>query len=84
MECVRLRIQDINLEYRTITVRDDKGEKNRIVPLHRPGTALPLRPFCPTTRPQASSRGSGPIECKNCWDTALVRLGDAGGKTGRC
>ncbi len=33
MECVRLRIKDIDFEYRAITVRDGKGEKDRIVPL---------------------------------------------------
>lgn len=39
MECVRLRVQDIDFEYRTITVRDGKGEKDRIVPL--PETVIP-------------------------------------------
>jgi integron integrase len=39
MECVRLRIQDIDFEYKTITVRDGKGEKDRIVPL--PETVIP-------------------------------------------
>jgi integron integrase len=33
MECVRLRIKDIDFEYKTITVRDGKGEKDRITPL---------------------------------------------------
>lgn len=33
MECVRLRVQDIDFEYKTITVRDGKGEKDRITPL---------------------------------------------------
>jgi integron integrase len=33
MECVRLRLKDIDFEYKTITVRDGKGEKDRIVPL---------------------------------------------------
>lgn len=33
MECLRLRIKDIDFTYRTITVRDGKGEKDRIVPL---------------------------------------------------
>lgn len=39
MECVRLRVKDIDFEYRTITVRDGKGEKDRIVPL--PETVIP-------------------------------------------
>ncbi len=39
MECLRLRIQDIDFEYRTITVRDGKGQKDRIVPL--PETVIP-------------------------------------------
>ena len=33
MECVRLRVQDIDFEYKTITVRDGKGAKDRITPL---------------------------------------------------
>ncbi len=33
VECVRLRIKDIDFEYLTITVRDGKGEKDRITPL---------------------------------------------------
>lgn len=33
MECVRLRVKDIDFDYRTITVRDGKGQKDRITPL---------------------------------------------------
>ena len=33
MDCVRLRIQDVNFEYREILVRDGKGQKDRVVPL---------------------------------------------------
>ncbi len=33
MECVRLRVKDLDFEYKTITVRDGKGEKDRLVPL---------------------------------------------------
>jgi len=33
MECVRLRVKDIDFGYRSITVRSGKGEKDRIVPL---------------------------------------------------
>jgi len=33
MECVRLRVKDIDFDYGTITVRDGKGNKDRIVPL---------------------------------------------------
>ncbi len=39
MECVRLRVKDIDFEYKSITVRDGKGEKDRIVPL--PQTVIP-------------------------------------------
>ncbi len=39
MECLRLRIKDIDFEYQAITVRDGKGEKDRIVPL--PRTVIP-------------------------------------------
>jgi len=30
MECVRLRLKDLDFEYKTITVRDGKGEKDRV------------------------------------------------------
>jgi integron integrase len=33
MECVRLRVKDIDFGYRSITVRSGKGEKDRIVPM---------------------------------------------------
>lgn len=33
MECVRLRTQDIDFEYRQIVVRNAKGAKDRVVPL---------------------------------------------------
>jgi len=33
MECVRLRVKDLDFEYKTLTVRDGKGEKDRITPL---------------------------------------------------
>ena len=39
MECVRLRVKDIDFEYKTITVRDGKGEKDRITPL--PDSIIP-------------------------------------------
>ena len=31
MECLRLRVKDLDLAYLTITVRDGKGEKDRII-----------------------------------------------------
>ena len=33
MECTRLRVQDIDFDYRQITVREAKGNKERVVPL---------------------------------------------------
>jgi len=33
MECVRLRVQDIDFNYRQIVVRNGKGQKDRVVPL---------------------------------------------------
>jgi integron integrase len=39
MECVRLRVKDIDFDYKTITVRDGKGEKDRITPL--PDSLIP-------------------------------------------
>ncbi|VAW83192.1 Integron integrase IntIPac [hydrothermal vent metagenome] len=35
MECVRLRIQDIDFQYNQIVVRDGKGQKDRVTPLPR-------------------------------------------------
>jgi integron integrase len=39
MECVRLRVKDIDFDYKTITVRDGKGEKDRVTPL--PDSLIP-------------------------------------------
>jgi integron integrase len=33
MECVRLRVQDVDFHYHQILVRDGKGQKDRVVPL---------------------------------------------------
>ena len=33
MECVRLRVKDLDFNYKTVTVRDGKGEKDRITPM---------------------------------------------------
>lgn len=33
MECVRLRVQDVDFSYHQILVRDGKGQKDRVVPL---------------------------------------------------
>lgn len=33
MECVRLRVKDLDFEYRQIMVRDGKGQKDRVVPM---------------------------------------------------
>lgn len=33
MDCVRLRVQDVNFDYREILVRNGKGQKDRVVPL---------------------------------------------------
>jgi integron integrase len=40
MECVRLRVKDLDFEYKTITVRDGKGEKDRVTPL--PDSLVPI------------------------------------------
>jgi integron integrase len=39
MECARLRIKDLDFGYRAITVRDGKGEKDRVTPL--PDSVIP-------------------------------------------
>ena len=33
MECLRLRVKDVDFEYRQILLRDGKGQKDRVVPL---------------------------------------------------
>lgn len=33
MECTRLRVKDVDFSYRTVTVRDGKGERDRVTPL---------------------------------------------------
>jgi len=33
MECARLRVQDIDLDYKLIIVRNGKGKKDRVVPM---------------------------------------------------
>jgi len=33
IECIRLRIKDLDFQYKTITIRDGKGEKDRITPM---------------------------------------------------
>jgi integrase len=30
MECIRLRVKDIDFQYKTIVVRDGKGRKDRV------------------------------------------------------
>ena len=39
MECVRLRVKDLDFQYKTITVRDGKGDKDRITPM--PDSLIP-------------------------------------------
>lgn len=39
MECLRLRVKDIDYQYKTITVRDGKGEDDRVTPL--PDSIIP-------------------------------------------
>ena len=40
MECIRLRVKDIDFDYKTITVRDGKGDKDRVTML--PQSLAPL------------------------------------------
>lgn len=40
MECLRLRVKDIDFDYKTVTVHDGKGEKDRVTVL--PESLLPL------------------------------------------
>ena len=40
MECVRLRVKDIDFEYRQITVRDGKGNKDRVTMLPESSSEL--------------------------------------------
>jgi integron integrase len=49
MECVRLRVQDVDFPYHQIIVRDGKGQKDRVVPLPE-RLEEPLREQLRTTR----------------------------------
>jgi integron integrase len=49
MECVRLRVQDVDFDLRQILVRDGKGQKNRVVPLPQ-GVQSPLRAYLAEVR----------------------------------
>lgn len=40
MECIRLRVKDIDFEYQQITVRDGKGQKDRITMLPESSSAV--------------------------------------------
>ena len=63
MECVRLRVQDIDFGYRQITVRNAKGAKDRVVPLPETLTA-PLRGHLERVRAQFETdrdRGLGEV-----------------------
>ncbi len=40
MECIRLRVKDVDFEYHQITVRDGKGQKDRITMLPESSVAL--------------------------------------------
>lgn len=44
MECLRLRVKDIDLDQRMIVVRDGKGEKDRVTML--PESLIDLRRCC--------------------------------------
>lgn len=33
MECLRLRVKDIDFQYRQLVIRDAKGQKDRVTPL---------------------------------------------------
>jgi len=42
MDCIRLRVQDVDFDYQQIVIRDGKGQKDRVVPLPN-RLAEPLR-----------------------------------------
>jgi integron integrase len=49
LECLRLRVKDVDFQYRQILVRDAKGQKDRVTML--PGTLIePLRTHLPRVR----------------------------------
>jgi integrase len=74
MECVRLRVKDIDFTRHQIMVRDGKGQKDRV-------TMLPERFATPFDKLRASSllrtflrRVMTSERCKNCWDTPMLPL----------
>lgn len=65
MECVRLRVKDVDFGYRQITVRDGKGEKDRRTMLPD-SLAEPLRRQLERTRmlhEEDLQRGFGRVYC---------------------
>ena len=57
MECLRLRVKDVDFTYRQITVRDGKGQKDRITMLPESSVELLQRSSPATPRPRR----------QNCW-----------------
>ena len=71
MDCVRLRVQDIDFEYSQILIRSGKGNKDRVVPLPQSLTE-PLRKQLISTRQlhnEDLERGFGEVYLPN----ALVK-----------
>ena len=70
MECIRVRVKDIDFAYRQIVVRNGKGQKDRVVPLpQRPVQALrqhSSKPSSASTR-QLINRDMGPFFCRMPW-----------------
>lgn len=64
MEALRLRVKDIDFEYSQLTVRDGKGQKDRVTVLSD-GAAIPLRAHLQAVRAlhlHAIERGYGGVE----------------------
>lgn len=75
MECVRLRVKDLDFDYRQIIVRDGKGEKDsarscRILSLNRSGITSP-ESVCSTKRMCVSAAGES--ICLMRWSANIRR-----------
>lgn len=84
MECVRLRVKDMDFGYRQITVRDGKGEKDRrtVLPASLAG---PLRRHLERVRllhEEDLRAGTGASTCPTPWSGSTLRPPPSGSGSG--
>ncbi len=74
MECLRLRVKDVDLSYRQVLVRDGKGEKDRV-------TMLPEKLLEPQRAIKEAARVAGiakPVSCHTLRHSFATHLLEGG------